>query len=168
MEAAGPEQTHERRLHVQPPAERQLRCGECDAPVDAVQRYCVVCGAHQSHIEDPVAAYLAAASARRRQTAAAAPTRRRGLTLGRAILVLCLPLALFVGVLAGRASNSGDGAIVSALHARSAQIAAPAPSRTPADRRPHRSAQTVKHIQTSTGSGYVNSQQGLPNQVSVP
>jgi hypothetical protein len=192
---------------MQPPAEHPLRCGECDAPVDGVQRYCIVCGARQTHVEDPVARYMAQASARRRELADPAPGSGGGLTIGRAILVICLPLAVLVGALAGRASNTGDAAIIAALHARasptvtvsaigSAIVAGRAGSRavssstathrrrrtarvapagihhavstTPSAHRHAESAQTVKRIRKSAGSGYVSSQQGLPNSISVP
>ena len=45
-------------------------CAQCDAPLDAAQRYCVFCGASRHHAGDPVARYLAAA---RRPAAATAP-----------------------------------------------------------------------------------------------
>lgn len=180
MDPAEADVSAERKLRVQPSAERPLRCGDCDAPVDGVQRYCIVCGAHQSRIEDPVARYLAQASARRRQSGTHARAHRR-LTVGGASLVLCLALAVFVGALAGRVSNDGDAAIIAALRARPAPaVSVPLPAgstarnhlTSPAAPRTDRSRATERRpaatTQKSTGGGYVHSQQGLPNSISVP
>jgi len=188
VEVVGSEHNPERRLRVQPAPERILRCGRCDAPVDAVQRYCIVCGAHQLHVEDPAARYMSTLAAQQRASRDARRDSRATLTLGRALIVACLPVALLLGALAGRASTSGDAAVVAALRARSAPavLSTPAASRTSSAIRRHpgtprqppahratrtpsaTSARTVRRIQKLTGSSYLKAQQGLPNQVSVP
>ena len=59
-----------------PAAEPYQQCDECGAPVDKAQRYCVACGAHRRHVNDPAARYLSHATARSRTSrAAAAPGR---------------------------------------------------------------------------------------------
>jgi hypothetical protein len=150
------EHNPERRLHVQPAPERILHCARCDAPVDAVQRYCIVCGAHQLQVADPAARYMSALVAQQRASRDVRRGSRATLTVGRALLVACL--ALLLGALAGRASTRGDAGPTTVISVRS----------TPTARRPTTSAQTVKRLQKLTGSSYIKSQQGLPNQVSVP
>jgi hypothetical protein len=149
------EHNPERRLHVQPAPERILRCARCDAPVDAVQRYCIVCGAHQLQVADPAARYMSALMAQRRASRDVRRSRAT-VTVGRALLVVCL--ALLAGVLAGRASIRGDARPTTVITVRS----------TPTPRRSSTSAQSVKRLQKLTGSSYLKSQQELPNQVSVP
>jgi hypothetical protein len=148
----------ERRLHVQPAPDRILRCAECDAPVDGVQRYCIVCGAHQFHAEDPAARYMSALAAQRRTSSEVRRSSRVRPTVSRALLIACVSVALLVGALAGRAWTSGDARPTTGSTVRSTTAA----SRSAA------AGQTVKRLQKLTGSSYLKSQQGLPNQVSVP
>src|SRR6202011_2482765 len=43
-----------------------LLCEQCRAPVDRDQRYCVYCGARQTHASNPAVSYFAAAARRAR------------------------------------------------------------------------------------------------------
>ncbi len=101
-----------------PPYEQ---CGECGSPVDTAQRYCVVCGAHRRHVDDPAARYLGQASARTRgarSSAGAAAARRpagRGRSLGAALMLAVIPVAAAVGVAVGRSSSNNDAQLIQAL-----------------------------------------------------
>ncbi|MEV4419546.1 hypothetical protein AB0L40_06145 [Patulibacter sp. NPDC049589] len=81
-------------------------CADCESPLQAGQRYCIVCGAPNRAAEDPAARYLAAASQRRRPVAAA--PRRKGVGIGTAAVLAALPLAVGIGVIAGRSGDDGD------------------------------------------------------------
>jgi hypothetical protein len=169
VDVAGSDHNPERRLRVQPAPERALRCARCEAPVDAIQRYCIVCGAHQLHVEDPVARHMSTLQARRRATHTTGRDTRSTITIGRALLVACLLVALMIGAIAGRAATSGDGAVVAALRAMQSHSAAATTTRgggahaTSASR-----PREARRLQKSTGGNYVRSQQALPNQISVP
>jgi hypothetical protein len=97
------------------------QCDECGAPVDKEQRYCVACGAHRRHVNDPAARYLSQATARSRSKKAAGATpkqpsagaRFRG--LGLALAIALVPVAAAVGVIAGRSSNNNDAKLIRAL-----------------------------------------------------
>ena len=103
------------------PAPPYEQCDECGSPVDAGQRYCVVCGAHRRHVDDPAARYLGQASARTRgsrSSAGAAAARRpagRGRSLGAALMLAVIPVAAAVGVAVGRSSNNDDAKLIQAL-----------------------------------------------------
>jgi hypothetical protein len=102
------------------------QCDECGAPVDKDQRYCVSCGAHRRHVNDPAARYLSQATARSRSSQATVPARKlarggagsRSLALALAIAVI--PVAAAVGVIAGRSSNNNDAKLIQALDRRQA------------------------------------------------
>ena len=105
-----------------------LACDECGAPVDAEQRYCVVCGAHRRNVNDPAARYLGQASAKSRSSKAGAAPRRpsqfsgsRGLVL--ALVIALIPVAAAAGVIAGRSSNNDDSNLISALKHRQSAAA---------------------------------------------
>jgi ribonuclease D len=98
------------------------QCDECGAPVDKLQRYCVACGAHRRHVNDPAARYLSQATARSRSKKAAATRkepggvlRHRGLIL--ALAIALIPVAAAAGVIAGRSSNNNDAKLIRALAA---------------------------------------------------
>jgi len=97
------------------------QCDECGAPVEEEQRYCVVCGAHRRHVEDPMSRYLGELSARGRtsRTAAVVRTGRRaparGRGLGLAVALALVPVAAAVGVVAERSSSNGDAKLIRAL-----------------------------------------------------
>jgi hypothetical protein len=107
------------------------QCDECGAPVDKDQRYCVSCGAHRRHVNDPAARYLSQATARSRSSQATVPARKlarggagsRSLALALAIAVI--PVAAAVGVIAGRSSNN-DARLIQALDRRQAAAGATA------------------------------------------
>jgi hypothetical protein len=104
-------------------------CDECGAPVDAAQRYCVVCGAHRRHVDDPAARYLSRATARSGSAASAGPparpVRSRTRGLGTALLLAVIPVAAAGGVMVGRSSNNQDSQLIQALaHRPSAVVAA--------------------------------------------
>ncbi len=105
-----------------------LACDECGAPVDAEQRYCVVCGAHRRNVNDPAARYLGQASAKSRGAKAGAAPRRssqfsgsRGVWL--ALVIALIPVAAAAGVIAGRSSNNDDSSLISALKHRQSAAA---------------------------------------------
>jgi hypothetical protein len=123
--------------HATPAAPTQ--CDECAAPVDEEQRYCVVCGAHRRHVEDPAARYLSELTAKARTSRAAAvarPVRRapvRGRGLGLAVALALVPVAAAVGVVAERSSGNGDAKLIQALaHEQAAADAASAGTATSA------------------------------------
>jgi hypothetical protein len=97
------------------------RCDECGAPVDKDQRYCVACGAHRRHVNDPAARYLTQATARSRSRKTSAAARKapggsaRFRGLGLALAIALVPVAAAAGVIAGRSSNNNDAQLVHAL-----------------------------------------------------
>jgi hypothetical protein len=142
-------------------AEAHLRCDRCGVAVAADQRHCVVCGEHLRNVNDPAARYLGQATARSRMRAGAAVRRSRAPDFARVVVLVAILLAVAVGVLIGRGSAGGDA---SRQNSAEQQLRG-----EPAARKQlSRSAHVVSTIQQSSGSGYVNSQRGLPNQVSVP
>jgi hypothetical protein len=106
-------------VHATPGTPTQ--CDECNAPVDEEQRYCVVCGAHRRHVEDPAARYLSELTARsrtKRASTLARPVRQaggRGLGLGLAVALALVPVAAAVGVVAERSSSNGNAKLIHAL-----------------------------------------------------
>ncbi len=101
-------------------------CDQCSAPVEANQRYCVVCGARRKHVYDPAARYLSAASSRSRSVGPGSrpvsSRRRRSFGLGTAALLAVIPLAVAVGVLVGRSANGNDAGLIAALRAQKATV----------------------------------------------
>jgi hypothetical protein len=97
-------------------------CDQCSAPVDATQRYCVVCGTRRKHVHDPAARFLSTATSlnrSKRSPARAAPKRKgRSFGLGTAAVLVAIPLAVAVGVLVGRAGNGTDSKLLAALKAQ--------------------------------------------------
>jgi hypothetical protein len=114
------------------------QCDECGAPVDKDQRYCVSCGAHRRHVNDPAARYLSQATARSRTSKVAATSRgaprggarSRGLALALAIAII--PVAAAAGVIAGRSSNNNDAKLIQALDRRQSAVAATSTATVPA------------------------------------
>ncbi|MFL5862291.1 MAG: hypothetical protein ACJ780_16210 [Solirubrobacteraceae bacterium] len=101
-------------------------CDECGSPVDVDQRYCVVCGAHRGHVQDPAASYLRRATARTRSARSSATTAgarhpaARGRSVGVALVLAVIPVAAAVGVAVGRSSNNDDTRLIQALARRQA------------------------------------------------
>lgn len=102
------------------------QCDGCGSPVEAIQRYCVVCGAHRRHAPDPAARFMAAASSRarteiRRERAVAGRRRaRRSAGLGTALVIALIPLGVGLGVLVGRSNSSNDAKLLSTLEKEAA------------------------------------------------
>jgi hypothetical protein len=90
-----------------------LACAECQAPLDATQRYCVSCGARHAQADNPAARYFGSLAQRRRAVAPPAP--RRGVGIGLAAVLALLPLAVGGGVLVGRSGHGGDAELLQAL-----------------------------------------------------
>ena len=104
------------------PVDGYERCEDCDAPVEATQRYCVVCGTRRKHVRDPAVRFLAEATSRSRSMTrpvrgAAAPARRSS-GLGLALLLALIPLAVAVGVLIGRPGDETSTRLLAALRAQ--------------------------------------------------
>jgi hypothetical protein len=102
------------------------QCEGCGAAVDHAQRYCVECGHHRRHVRDPAARHLASATGRSRARATssrpASGGRRRGATLGTALVIGVIPLAIGLGVLVGRASTANDSKLIAALRAQRPEV----------------------------------------------
>ena len=93
-------------------------CDHCEAPVEATQRYCVVCGTRRKHVHDPAARYLAGATSRTRSATrrrAPSPRRRSSPGLGLALALTAIPLAVAAGVLIGRPGDSVNSKLLAAL-----------------------------------------------------
>jgi hypothetical protein len=101
-------------------------CDHCNAPVDATQRYCVVCGTRRKHVYDPAARFLAAATSRNRTAARVGRppgARQRGPALWTAVVLALIPLAVVLGLLLGRSPNNGeDGKLLAALRAQKPEV----------------------------------------------
>jgi hypothetical protein len=97
-------------------------CDQCAAPVEASQRYCVVCGTRLKHAYDPAAQFLSGATSRARVAAApgrtVSPRKRRSFGLGTAAVLAAIPLAVAAGVLVGHSNNSADQKLLAALRAQ--------------------------------------------------
>lgn len=94
-------------------------CEHCQSPLDARQRYCVVCGARSATADDPAARYLAEAT-RQSRTVVSTPVLRPARDNSTAVigvLLALLPLGAGIGVLVGRGGGS-DQAIIDALKAQ--------------------------------------------------
>jgi hypothetical protein len=116
-------------------------CDQCAAPVEASQRYCVVCGTRRKHVYDPAAQFLSGATSRARAAPApirgGGPRKRRSFGLGTAAVLASIPLAVAVGVLVGHSSNNADQKLLAALRAQKPTVvniggAANAAASTPA------------------------------------
>ena len=94
-------------------------CDQCGSPVDASQRYCVVCGTRRKHAYDPAAQFLSTATSRARSAGSSArpanARRRRSFSLGTAAVLAAIPVAVAVGVLVGRSPNDNDAKVLAAL-----------------------------------------------------
>jgi hypothetical protein len=121
MRVTDREQTIEMAADAAPQSSYET-CEHCHAPVEATQRYCVVCGARRKHVHDPAARYHAEVAGRsrvRRSSAGAAgAVPRRGSGLGLALLLAAIPLAVAAGVLIGRPGSGIDSKLLAALRAQ--------------------------------------------------
>jgi hypothetical protein len=103
-------------------AEAYEACDQCGSPVEVSQRYCVVCGTRRKHAYDPAAQFLSGATSRARSRSAPVPgagrRRPRSFGLGAAVMLAAIPLAVAVGVLAGRSGDGADQKLLAALRAQ--------------------------------------------------
>lgn len=101
-------------------------CGQCGAPLDERQRYCVECGTSRRHPSDPVARHFTLAARREAPVAeVVAPARGRSDLRLTAIVLALLPAAAALGVLVGNhGSGSDDKQLLAALRAQPAAAAA--------------------------------------------
>ncbi len=149
------------------PAADYEQCGECGAPVDHEQRYCVSCGAHRAHVADPAARYLGQSGA---ETGASASSRRRPrwtFGLAHALLLALIPVALAVGVVVGRSSNNDDAGLIRALSHSQTQASAAGSTNTASASTATGSARTrhkrtsgkhsTKHSSANTQASYTHS-----------
>jgi hypothetical protein len=101
-------------------------CEECGAPLDENQRYCVVCATRRKHVADPAAAFMSAATSRSRSAArrerAGAPPPRRNSSLGTALLIALIPVAVLLGVLVGHNGNGNDSKLLAAIRAQKPEV----------------------------------------------
>jgi hypothetical protein len=115
---------------LQPPSSAETArfetCEHCDAPVEAAQRYCVVCGTRRRHVHDPAARFISRATAHSRAAArpgaSPARTRRRNPGLGTALALAVIPVAVAVGVVLGRGSVNTDAKLLAALRAQKPEV----------------------------------------------
>jgi len=109
-----------------PPPAQYLLCEHCQAPVDREQRYCVRCGARQSHARNPATTYFATAARSRRTPAPA--QRREGFLRGPAfaLFLVLLPLGVAIGVLVGKSGSSSNDKLIAALEKQQPVASSPA------------------------------------------
>jgi len=104
---------------VAPPATAYETCEHCEAPVEATQRYCVVCGARRKHVHDPAARFLANTTSgsrtRTTRTIAARRSPRPSSGLWVALALAAIPLAVAGGVLIGRPGDGINSKLLAAL-----------------------------------------------------
>jgi hypothetical protein len=116
--------TESPRIEDQPtavlPETQYETCEQCGSPVEAAQRYCVVCGTRRKHVYDPAARFLSEAAGRSRTTrgARSAPRpARRTAGLGLVLALIAIPLAVAAGVLIARSGNNVNNKLLAALRA---------------------------------------------------
>jgi hypothetical protein len=100
-------------------------CEQCGSPVDANQRYCVVCGSRRKHVVDPALRHLASAGARTRGAAKGGTPSgrpRRSAGLGTALVIAVIPVAVALGLLIGRSDNGANAKVLAALRATKAPV----------------------------------------------
>ena len=121
MSATDTEQTLGAPAVAQSPAEYE-NCEQCAAPVEANQRYCVVCGTHRRHVYDPAARFMAGATSRSRSASriarGPAAHNRRSPGLALALVLAAIPLAVAAGVLIAGRGNDTNGKLLAALRAQ--------------------------------------------------
>ena len=106
-------------------------CPSCGAPMAGDQRYCLQCGARRGDARVPYREILAGQAPPPR-TPIAAPPQQRGPSSGLALLVglVCLLLALGVGVLIGRSGNDSPTAAAPAPAPQVISVGGAAPAAT--------------------------------------
>jgi hypothetical protein len=164
-------------LNVAPIAREETyeACDQCGAPVEASQRYCVICGVRRTHAHDPAARFMADATSRSRAAArpAAGGTstsgRQRSPGLGTAGLIAMIPLALGLGVLLGRAGNGQDAKLLAALRAQKPAVVnvSGAPSAAASPSGAHQPASTGAATPASTPVASLSSSFSLQSGYAV-
>jgi hypothetical protein len=136
-------------------------CDQCQAPLEARQRYCVVCGTRRRSGDDPATRYFAEATRRARAVrVAVGPPARRGLS-PMALLLALVPLAAALGVLVGRGQDAGDERLVEILRSQrppvvnitGATAGAATPATTAAAAAATATAKAGKDAKAKTGTG---------------
>lgn len=123
MEVSDIEQTLPAPAAARDTASPYERCDECGAPVDKAQRYCVSCGARRRHVRDPAARHLSGTASKARRTPPPQrAARKSSSSLGLALMLAVIPLAVGVGVLLGRSSTNGDAKLIAALRAQKPEV----------------------------------------------
>lgn len=168
---------------VSQPAHDYETCEHCQAPVEANQRYCVVCGTRRKHVRDPAARFLAEATSRSRSAVRPARTgsapRRRSSGLGVALVLAAIPLAVAAGVLIGRPGDDTSSKLLAALRAQkptvvnvggSQQAAATTASSTTPATQSTAAPTPVAQLTSSFGlqQGYAVELQTLPGSGTTP
>lgn len=148
-------------LHTPPATDVWEACDQCQAPLEARQRYCVVCGTRRLHAEDPAARFLADVTRRARTADAVAVTPAPRRSSGVPLILALIPVAAAIGVLAGRGGDGSDQQIVDALKAQRAPIvnvtgggtAAAAPTDAAADSASAKSKAAKKDADSADSGG---------------
>jgi hypothetical protein len=120
IEAEAPTAGNEQNPSTVLPATEYETCEQCGSPVEATQRYCVVCGTRRKHVYDPAARFLSEATGRTRTTRGARPaprSPRRSAGLGLVLALAAIPLAVAVGVLIAHSGNNVNNKLLAALRA---------------------------------------------------
>jgi hypothetical protein len=136
------------------PQQQFLLCEHCQAPVDRDQRYCVSCGARQSHARNPATSYFALAARSRRTPGSLGRTESALRGPWFVLFLLLLPIGVGVGVLVGRSgSGTNNDKLIAALQK---QQPAAAPS-----------AGTSATSEASAASGGLSSDFSLPRGFAI-
>jgi hypothetical protein len=122
MSAAHSAETAPARLAPVPAAEDYKPCDGCGAPLDDQQRYCVHCGHRRPDVEEPAVAWMAARRTRDFAAASVASAPPRNPLALPALALALLPVAVGIGVLAGRHGGGTDQHLLDALRNQKAPI----------------------------------------------
>jgi len=133
-------------------------CGECGAPLDPQQRYCVHCAARRGNGANPSSRYFAAMSKRARRPistpAAKPPQASRAAAVG---FFALLPIAVAIGVVVGRSGSddSENEALLQALRQQQSAAVAAAPAQTATNASPAAKKAKSKAAKADKGRGKV-------------
>ena len=103
-------------------------CEQCEAPMDAQQRFCIVCGANRRHPDDPVAHYLQ--RVRKPAPVAVESTSSSRWGDGRVLLAVLalIPVAAAAGVLVAKDDAKADPNLIAALEAQQKALSKAGPA----------------------------------------
>jgi SPOR domain len=137
------------------PQQQFLLCEHCQAPVDRDQRYCVSCGARQSHARNPATSYFALAARSRRTPGPLGRTESALRGPWFVLFLLLLPIGVGVGVLVGRSgSGTNNDKLIAALQKQQPVVASP-------------SSGTSATSEASAASGGLSSDFSLPRGFAI-